>query len=204
LGIHESQSRLWEIHVGRSRPFWEKWLPVAAEMFPHLRAIKLEAFLAAINRAAYSFIRVEADEATYDLHILLRFGIERRLLNGTLAIAELPAAWNDEFTRLFGMTPPDDAHGCLQDIHWSMGGIGYFTTYTLGNLNSAQLFAAANQDPQVAAAANMADYAPLLGWMRRSVHARGSTLLPQDLMESATGSRTVAGPYLAHLRRRFL
>jgi carboxypeptidase Taq len=204
LGIHESQSRLWENHVGRSLPFWEMWFPVAAEMFPHLRAVKLDAFLTAINRAAYSFIRVEADEATYDLHILLRFGIERRLLNGTLAIADLPAAWDEEFTKLFGMTPPDAARGCLQDIHWSMGGIGYFTTYTLGNLNSAQLFGAANQNPEVASAANMADYAPLLDWMRRSVHSRGSTLLPQDLMESATGSRTMAAPYLAHLRSRFL
>jgi len=204
LGIHESQSRLWENHVGRSLPFWEMWFPVAAEIFPHLRAIKLDSFLTTINRAAYSFIRVEADEATYDLHILLRFGIERRLLNGTLAIADLAAAWNEEFTTLFGMVPPDDARGCLQDIHWSMGGIGYFTTYTLGNLNSAQLFAAANQNPEVASAANMADYAPLLDWMRRSVHSRGSTQLPQDLMESATGSRTIAAPYLAHLRSRFL
>jgi carboxypeptidase Taq len=204
LGIHESQSRLWENHVGRSRPFWEKWLPVAADLFPHLRAIDLETFLGAINRAAYSFIRVEADEATYDLHILLRFSIERQLLNGSLAIAELPAAWNAEFTTLFGMTPPDDARGCLQDIHWSMGGIGYFTTYTLGNLNSAQLFAAACSNTEVAAAANNADYAPLLAWMRRSVHAHGSTMLPQDLMASATGSPTTAAPYLAHLRHRFL
>lgn len=101
--------------------------------------------VAAVNRAEYSFIRVEADEATYDMHIMLRFGIRRRLLNRELKIKDVPAAWNEEFHSLFGMTPPDDAHGCLQDIHWSMGGLGYFPTYTLGNLNAAQLYHAASQ-----------------------------------------------------------
>ncbi len=204
LGIHESQSRLWENHVGRSRPFWEKWLPRARELFRHLRAVELDDFLAAINRAGYSFIRVEADEATYDLHIILRFLIERRLLNGEIRVDEVPAAWNELFEELFGMSPSSDAEGCLQDIHWAMGGLGYFPTYTLGNLNAAQLFRSAMADAGVSAAFARADTAPLLAWMHDQVHAKGATLLPQELMESATGTPTRPDAYLTHLRERFL
>ena len=204
LGIHESQSRLWENHIGRSRAFWTRWLPRAAEIFPHLRKLTLDDFLGAINRAEYSCIRVEADEVTYDLHILLRFQLERRLLNGKLGVDEIPSAWNAAFETLFGFTPPDDAHGCLQDVHWSMGGLGYFSTYTLGNINAAQLHAQAHRDPEIAAASQQADYLPLLRWMRTHIHAAGSTLLPRDLMRRATGSPTNPGPYLAHLRHRFL
>ena len=133
LGIHESQSRLWENHIGRSRAFWTKWLPRAQEIFPHLAKVGLDNFLTFINRAKKSFIRVEADEATYDLHILLRFDLERRMLNGEIDVDNVPNAWNEQFRLLFGTTPPDDTHGCLQDIHWSMGGLGYFATYTMGN-----------------------------------------------------------------------
>lgn len=203
LGIHESQSRLWENHVGRSRPFWEKWLPRAQELFPHLRKLDLDTFLTAVNRANYSFIRVEADEATYDLHILLRFELERKLLRGDLAVKEIPAAWNELFTELFGMTPPTDTEGCLQDIHWSMGGLGYFPTYSLGNLNSAQLFKSAMAEPEIASAFAQADTTPLLKWLRQKVHHKGSSLHPQDLMRAATGRATEAGDYLAHLRARF-
>ncbi len=204
LGIHESQSRLWENHVGRSRPFWEKWLPRAAELFPNLRKLSLDEFLHGVNRAEYSCIRVEADEATYDLHILLRFSLERRLLNRELEIADVPEAWNAEFEALFGFRPPDHAHGCLQDIHWSMGGLGYFSTYSIGNLNAAQLYAKAVEDDAVAAAARTADYAPLLAWMQQHIHAAGSTLLPQDLMEAATGEGTNPDFYLKHLEGRFV
>lgn len=204
LGIHESQSRLWENHVGRSHAFWQKWLPRAAEIFPNLRKINLEDFLAAINRAEYSFIRVEADEATYDLHILLRFEIERRMVNGDLAVKDVPEAWNALFTEMFGMTPPDAAHGCLQDIHWSMGGLGYFATYTLGNLNAAQLFATAKKQKRIAAGVDKADYAPLLAWLRDKVHTHGGTLLPGDLMKHATGRLTDARHHLHHLRERFV
>ena len=204
LGIHESQSRLWENHVGRSREFWQRWLPRAAELFPHLRKLSLDRFLLAINRAEFSFIRVEADEATYDLHILLRFSIERRMLNGELAVKDVPAAWNEEFRSLFGLTPPDDARGCLQDIHWSMGGLGYFPTYTLGNLNAAQLIAAARKQKKIAQGLVSATYAPLLGWLRAKVHCHGSVHLPQDLMRIATGRPTQPKWHLEHLRRRFL
>lgn len=203
LGIHESQSRLWENHVGRARPFWEKWLPRAAEIFPNLRSFALDDFLRGVNRCEYSCVRVEADEATYDLHILLRFSIERRLLNRDLEVAEVPEAWNAEFETLFGFRPPDDAHGCLQDIHWSMGGLGYFSTYTIGNLNSAQLYAKATEDEAVATACQKADYLPVLKWMRDNIHAAGATLLPQDLMVAATGEKTNPEHYLKHLRTRF-
>ena len=203
LGIHESQSRLWENHVGRSRPFWEKWYPRAQELFPHLRPISLDHFLPAVNRSAYSPIRVEADEATYDLHILLRFKIERALLAGELAVTEVPAVWNEEFEKLFGFRPKNDTEGALQDLHWSMGGLGYFATYSRGNLNAAQLFEAAQKDPEVASAFAKGDFLPLLGWMQSKIHQHGSTLFPQDLMAQATGSKTDPTAYLAHLRRRF-
>jgi len=204
LGIHESQSRLWENHVGRSRPFWEKWLPVAARHFPQLAAIGLDDFLAAVHRADFSFIRVEADEATYDLHILLRFGIERRLVSGELAVKDVPAAWNESFRDLFGTTPPDDARGCLQDIHWSMGGLGYFPTYTLGNLNAAQLFAAATARPEIAAGVAKADYAPLLGWLREKVHRKGAVPTAAEIVEAATGSAPSPESHLAHLAARYM
>lgn len=204
LGIHESQSRLWENHVGRSRAFWNKWLPRAQEIFPHLAKLDLDTFLAAINRAEKSFIRVEADEATYDLHILLRFGLERQMLNREIEVEHVPAAWNERFERFFAMTPPDDARGCLQDIHWSMGGLGYFATYTLGNFNAAQLHRRAMQDSAVAAAADRADYLPLLAWMRGHVHSEGSVLFPQELMEKATGESTNPRHHLDHLKKRFL
>lgn len=204
LGIHESQSRLWENHVGRSRAFWERWYPRATELFPHLKKLTLDQFLLGVNRAEFSFIRVEADEATYDLHIMLRFAIERKLFNGSLKVSEIPDAWNSEFETSFGRTPPDNARGCLQDIHWSMGGFGYFPTYTLGNLNAAQLFNAAKKDRKVKKSLDAAEYGPLLSWLRTHVHQPGSTLSPEELMTAATGKATDSVPYLKHLKQRFL
>ena len=204
LGIHESQSRLWENHIGRSYPFWEKWLPVAAEHFPQLAKIPLDDFIAAVHRAEFSFIRVEADEATYDLHILLRFGLERRLVSGELAVKDVPEAWNESFRELFGMTPPDDARGCLQDIHWSMGGLGYFPTYTLGNLNAAQLFAAATSNSYIAESVATAEYGPLLAWLRDHVHAKGAVMTPAEIVKEATGKEPSPDAHLAHLTRRYL
>ena len=188
--------------MGRSRPFWGKWLPRAQELFPHLRSLDLDAFLRGVNRANYSFIRVEADEATYDLHILLRFSIERQLLNGDLSVRDVPSAWNELFKEFFGMTPPTNTEGCLQDIHWSMGGIGYFPTYSLGNLNAAQLFKSAMKDETISQAFATANTAPLLKWLQENVHSKGATLLPQQLMQSATGRPTDGTDYLAHLRAR--
>jgi carboxypeptidase Taq len=204
LGIHESQSRLWENHVGRSRGFWEKWYPVAQETFPQLAGFPLEDFLCYLWRAEFSPIRVEADEVTYDLHILLRFELERRMVSGSLAVADVPAAWNESYRELFGTAPVDDRHGCLQDIHWAMGGLGYFPTYTLGNINSAQLYAASQRDPDVARATAQADYLPLLAWLKKSVHGHGATLDPTALITQATGRAPATADYLAHLHSRYL
>ncbi len=204
LGIHESQSRLWENQVGRAREFWAHWLPRAQAHFPALAARTPEEMFAAVNRVAPSFIRVEADQVTYDLHIILRFGLERRLLEGSLAVRDVPAAWNEDFRAMFGLEVPDDAHGCLQDIHWSEGLIGYFPTYTLGNLYGAQLFRRAlAETPSIPGELAAGQYGGLLGWMRRKVHAQGERLTPGELMESATGEPTRVDYYLTGLREKF-
>jgi len=204
LGIHESQSRLWENHVGRSRGFWQHWLPVAVGHFPQLAPLSLDDFLAIIHRSDRGFIRVDADEATYDLHILLRFDLERRLFRSELSVEDVPAAWNEAFHASFGTRPPNDTLGCLQDIHWSMGGFGYFPTYTLGNLNASQLFGAALGCPEVATATESADYAPLLAWLRENVHQPGATRTPAGIIRGATGSEPAAEAHLRHLRARYL
>lgn len=204
LGIHESQSRLWENQVGRSPHFWEKFYPIAQAHFRQLRDFSLEKFLLYIHRASFSPIRVEADEATYDLHIILRFHIERMLLNREISVSDVPQTWNELFRDLFGFLPPNDAQGCLQDIHWSMGGIGYFPTYTLGNINAAQLFSAANAVSEIHAANASANYAPLLVWLRQNIHHHGSTFDPSLLIEKATGQPPATSAYLFHLQSRYL
>lgn len=204
LGIHESQSRLWENQVGRSPDFWGKFYPMAQGHFHQLRDFPLEKFLRHIQRAEFSPIRVEADEATYDLHIVLRFRIERMLLNREITVAQVPATWNELFRESFGFTPKDDAHGCLQDIHWSMGGIGYFPTYTLGNMNAAQLFKAATSIPEIGTAVAKADYTPLLAWLRENIHRHGGTLDPTALMQNATGKPPSTEAYLQHLKSRYI
>jgi len=204
LGIHESQSLLWEAHVGRSYGFWNKWFSRVQDLFPQMRDWSINEFLHTINQAKYSPIRVDADEATYDLHILLRFQIERQILNGDIAIENIPSAWNDSFKEMFGFTPATDTDGCLQDIHWSMGGIGYFPTYTMGNLNASQLFHSATKNQSIQEAFDRADYRPLLDWMQTNIHQHGSTHMPQDLMKIATGETTNPTYHLAHLKHRFL
>lgn len=205
LGVHESQSRLWENHVGRSRAFWEKWLPRAAEYFPNLAVVTVEEMYEAVNQAELSHIRVESDEVTYDLHILLRFEMEREIFAGDLAIKDVPAEWNRRFESLFGLKVESDAQGCLQDIHWSIGIFGYFPTYSLGNINAAHLVAAArSQDPSLAAQMDRADYSGLLDWMRITIHRPGSLYLPDDLVTRAAGSPATAEALVEHLRSRYL
>ncbi|MFD2257442.1 carboxypeptidase M32 [Luteolibacter algae] len=204
LGIHESQSRLWENQVGRSPEFWDKFYPIAQEHFKQLKDFPKEKFLQYIHRAEFSPIRVEADEATYDLHIILRFQIERMLLNKEISVAQVPDVWNELFKKSFGFAPANDACGCLQDIHWSMGGIGYFPTYTLGNINAAQLFSAATSDPEISHATSAANYAPLLKWLRENIHAHGGVHDPAALMKKATGSIPETSHYLKHLSARYL
>jgi carboxypeptidase Taq len=204
LGIHESQSRLWENHVGRSPAFWEHWYPVACEHFPDLKKFTPAQISAGVNRVAPSFIRVEADQVTYDLHIMLRFGIESRLIEGQLSVADVPAVWNDEFEKLFGLKVSRDADGCLQDIHWAIGLIGYFPTYTLGNLNAAQLMRRATQEhPTLEAELARGEYGRLLQWLREKVHRAGSRYLPPELMRHATGEPTQSAYHLEYLRKKF-
>jgi carboxypeptidase Taq len=205
LGIHESQSRLWENKVGRSRSFWEFWYPRAMKHFPGLEKISLEDLLRAVNRVERSFIRVEADEVSYDLHIMLRFQIEVLLMEGNLEVKDVPEVWNTLFQQLFGLAVPDDARGCLQDIHWSMGGLGYFATYTLGNLNSAQLFRKATLDlPGLQKDLASGNYASLLKWLREKVHRHGQRYDSPQLMIEATGESTQAKYHLEYLRDKFL
>ncbi|MGL4550088.1 MAG: carboxypeptidase M32 [Gemmataceae bacterium] len=203
LGIHESQSRLWENQVGRSRPFWEHFLPRAVQTFPSLRGVSLDAWMFAVNDVRPSFIRVEADETTYNLHIILRFEIEQALLSGSLAVADLPGAWDDAFEAMFGMRPPDAARGCLQDIHWSFGGLGYFPTYTLGNLYAAQLMNAARTNlPGLDDDFRRGDFGRLRGWLNANVHGPGGIHRAEHLCARVTGSGLDHRPLVAYLREK--
>ena len=203
LGVHESQSRLWENHVGRSEAFWEHWHPRACHYFPHLKRFSPRQIAVAVNRVQPSLIRVDADQATYDSHIILRFDLERRLIEGRLAVADVPAAWNERFKELLGLEVPDDARGCLQDVHWSLGSFGYFPTYTLGNLNAAQLMSKAQSDIEgLNNFLRQGNYAPLLGWLREKIHRHGKRYLPADLIAKATGEAPGVAAHLRYLRDR--
>lgn len=203
LGVHESQSRLWENHVGRSRAFWEKWLPRAQHYFPHLASISIDEMFDAVNQANMSFIRVESDEVTYDLHILLRYEIEKAIFAGDIEVEDVPGEWNRKFEEFFGLAVDKDSNGCLQDIHWSMGIFGYFPTYSLGNINAAHLAAAARSDSAIASGMDQGDFSGLLDWMRTRIHARGSILLPDDLITEAAGRPADAESLARHLRERY-
>jgi len=205
LGIHESQSRLWENHVGRSPAFWEYWHPVACEHFPDLKKFSPAQVSAAVNRVSPSFIRVEADQVTYDLHIILRFEIESKLVEGALDVTDVPACWNEEFEKSFGLKVARDADGCLQDIHWSIGLMGYFPTYTLGNLNAAQLMRrAAQENPALDGELARGQYASLLKWLREKIHSHGSRHTPAELMKQATGEPTQSSYHLDYLKNKFV
>lgn len=205
LAVHESQSRLWENLVGRGRPFWEGRYAALQATFPEaLGDVPLDTFLRAVNRVAPSLIRVEADEVTYDLHVLLRFELEKALVEGSLRVRDLPEAWNEKCRAYLGITPPDHATGCLQDIHWSIGHVGYFPTYTLGNMTGVQLWNAAHAAlPDLDDHLRAGSFAPLLGWLRENVHVLGSRLLPDDLLRRVTGAPLDAEPYLTYLEDKY-
>jgi len=203
LGLHESQSRMWENLVGRSRVFWQQFYPTLQDRFPPFRRVDLEAFYRAINRVEPSLIRVEADEVTYNLHIMLRYELEKRLLDGSLAVKDLPEAWRERMRAYLGVTPPTDADGVMQDIHWSSGSIGYFPTYTLGNVLSVQLFeAACRARPALLDDIGRGQFGTLLGWLREHVHRHGRKFLPREIIRRATGSDLTPEPYLQYLRRK--
>ncbi len=205
LGIHESQSRLWENQVGRGRAFWQHFFPKARETFPEaLRDVKPDDFYFAINDVRPSFIRVEADEATYNMHIILRFELEQGLVSGDLKPADVPAAWDEKFQQSFGLTPPTRREGCLQDIHWSFGGIGYFPTYTLGNLYAAQFMEAARRDlGDLDDDFRRGEFGRLKGWLNANIHSQGQRWRAATLCEKVTGRPLGHEPLLDYLRGKY-
>lgn len=205
LGMHEAQARLWENTVGRGPAFWRHFFPLARRVFHEpLQDVTLDEFVRAINRVEPSCNRVQADEVTYNLHILVRFELERALLSGDLAAMDLPDAWNAAYQRYLGVTPANDAEGCLQDGHWSAGLIGYFPTYTLGNLFGAQLFACAAQElGGFSEPFARGDFAGLHGWLRDKVYRHGSRYSAARLMENITGSAADHRPLVEALQAKF-
>ncbi len=204
LAVHESQSRMWENLVGRSLPFWQHFYPRLQELFPQLASVSLEAFYKGINKVQPSLIRVEADEATYNLHIMLRFEIELALIEGKLAVKDLPEFWNAKMQEYLGVTPSNDAQGVLQDIHWSWGLFGYFSTYALGNLISAQLWEKINRDiPDLEAQIRQGQFDALLGWLRTNIHVHGRKFMPQELVQRVVGSKIDPAPYMRYLRKKY-
>jgi carboxypeptidase Taq len=205
LGVHESQSRLWENLVGRSLPFWQHFFPKLQQRFPsQLRTVTLDAFYRAINRVERSMIRVEADEATYNLHVMLRVELEMALIDGTLAVKDLEEAWNSRMREYLGITPPTAAKGVLQDIHWSAGLIGYFATYTLGNVIAAQLARTCRaHHPSLDADMQRGDFSALLQWLRTNLHQHGRKFEPRELVERITGGQIDPAPYLEYLEEKY-
>ena len=205
MAVHESQSRMWENMVGRSLPFWKFFYPRLQAHFPtQLGMVSLEDFYRAINRVQPSLIRVEADEATYNLHIMLRLELEIALMDGSLEVKDLPAAWNQRMQEYLGLTPPSDADGVMQDIHWSGGMIGYFPTYALGNLVSAQLWEKICADlPDLNAQIEQGQFGGLLAWLRKNIHRHGAKYKPQDLIQRVTGEKINPHPYLRYLKGKF-
>lgn len=205
-GVHELQSRLWENIVGRSRGFWEFMYPSLQAKFPdQLKGVSLDAFYAAINKVEKSLIRTDADEVTYNLHVMLRFDFELQLLEGSLSIRDLPEAWHERFEHDFGIVPPNDSDGVLQDVHWYAGVIGgSFQGYTLGNILSAQFYAAAlKAHPQIPAEIGQGKFSTLHGWLRENIYRHGSKFTAPEIVERASGSALTIEPYIAYLRTKY-
>jgi carboxypeptidase Taq len=205
LGIHESQSRLWENLVGRSAPFWRRFYPNAQAAFPdRFGDVDLDRFLAGINRVQPSLIRIKADEVTYGLHIMLRFELEQDIINGRIELRDLPNAWNQKMSEYLGVDVPNDANGVLQDTHWASGLIGYFSTYLLGTVMSVQIWEKAREDmPDLEEQVEAGEFAPLRDWLEAHVHGYGRKFLPQEVLQKATGSKLDARPYLSYLHAKY-
>lgn len=200
LGIHESQSRLWENQVGRSKDFWRWALPTYQQQFPDKGDVTVDQMFKALHTVTPSFIRVEADEATYNLHIVARFELERQIIGGDVATRDLPELWATTYHDLLGIRPETAADGILQDIHWAGGAFGYFPTYTLGNLIAAQLFAAAGEQlDDLSGQIARGEFAPLLEWLRENVHRHGRLLTADEIVERATGAPLSSRPFLEYL-----
>lgn len=204
LGVHESQSRLWENQIGRTEAFWQVALPWFRELFPDCPQWDAKQLNKIANKVSTGFIRVEADEVTYNLHVMIRYEIEKMLFNGDLTVKQLPQAWNSMFEQWFGIKVPDDSMGCLQDIHWSMAAFGYFPTYTLGNLYAAQLLESMSADlgdiDQIIADG---DWSSLLQWLRPRIHQQGSVMTPTQLIESATGKAPSPDAFIRYIESKY-
>jgi carboxypeptidase Taq len=205
MGLHESQSRLWENQVGRGRPFWEHYFPLLRDSFPEaLKGVDLEDFLAAVNEVRPSLIRIESDEVTYNLHIAVRYELELLLFRDALPLDDVPAAWNERMERYLGVTPPDDTQGVLQDIHWAWGELGYFPTYSLGNLYAASLYRVAGRElPDLDAQLRQGKMLPLRDWLRDRVHQHGFRLPAEERMRVVTGQGLTDADFLTHLRSKY-
>jgi carboxypeptidase Taq len=203
MALHESQSRLWENLVGRSRPFWRFFYPTFQSILPEFEAVEEDAFYRAVNKVEPSYIRVEADEVTYSLHIILRFELEQELLSGELDLRELPEAWNARMKEYLGVTVTDDAHGVLQDTHWSAASLGYFPTYALGNVISLQIWEQAlGAMPDLPDQVGRGEFGDLRSWLRDQLYRHGRKLKPKELIERITGSAMDPAPYLRYLREK--
>jgi carboxypeptidase Taq len=190
--------------IGRSRSFWESWLPRFKEYFPQLETVGLDVFYQAVNTVAPGFIRVEADELSYSLHIILRFELEQRLFAGTLTVNDLPAAWNAAMKDYLGREPADDAQGVLQDVHWSMGSFGYFPSYALGNLYGLQFWETLQEAiPDVDAALARREYGAVHTWLREKIHCLGRRLPPAALLKEVTGRELSAEPFLRYIEGKY-
>ena len=205
-GVHESQSRLWENVVGRSRGFWEFWYPKLQAAFPEqLGSVSLDTFYRAINKVQRSLIRTDADEVTYNLHVTIRFDLELALLEGRLAVRDLPEAWRERYKADLGITPPDDRDGVLQDVHWYSFVVGGgFQGYTLGNILSAQFFEAAQKaHPEITSEIQHGDFSTLRNWLRQNIYQHGRKFMPSELVERVTGGPLSIDPYLRYLREKY-
>lgn len=205
LAVHESQSRMWENLVGRSLPFWEHFYPEFKKVFAsQLDGVSVKAFHKGINKVEPSLIRVNADEATYNMHIMLRLELEIGMVDGSIAVKDLPEIWNAKMQDYLGITPPNDAKGVLQDVHWSGGMIGYFSTYALGNIISAQLWEQINKDiHDLDEQIRKGEFSTLLGWLREKIHVHGHKYDPQDLMQRVTGSKIDSAAYVRYLTKKY-
>ncbi len=203
-GVHESQSRMWENVVGRSRGFWVHWLPRLRACFPQLAGVDLDTFYRAVNRVRPSAIRVEADEVTYNLHIFLRFEIENLMVERRVKIAELPELWQAKMEEYLSFRPADDAQGMLQDMHWAGGMIGYFPTYSLGNLLAVQLYdQAVAEQPAIPEQIAAGQFEPLLSWTRSKIHSQGARYTPVELVQRVTGGPIRTRPFLDYVRAKY-
>jgi len=204
LGVHESQSRTWENIVGRSRAFWNRFYPDLQKAFPQLASVGIDTFYRAVNKVERSYIRVEADELTYNLHVLVRFEVESDVLSGSLAVKDIPEAWNAKYTEYLGITPRNDAEGCLQDVHWSAGLIGYFPTYTMGNLLSYQIWNKLRADlGDTDALIESGDFASILDWLQEKVYRQGKKYPPVELAKIVTGAPVTATAYLDGISAKY-